>query len=285
MTSLENLSDEELRSRLEDLSLERRVSLNQNHIETYFPDEGPIRRELYKKHLEFFAAGLTERERAFMAANRVGKSTSGGGYEVALHLTGEYPDWWPGRRFDHPVRAWAAGDTGETVREIIQPILFGEPGAYGTGLIRGATIEKTSSKRGSPDAIESAKIRHTSGGVSTLLLKSYEQGRKSFQGTKMDLIWLDEEPSMSIYAECLLRTAATTPDGLDWGSILCTFTPLLGISDVVMHFLGDSMKEVRIDADARNSGADMPEETEIEEAPKVKQDLIGDLSPLEAGRG
>lgn len=239
--SLQSLSDEELRSYLAELAQEHQTATHRNAIDNYFPDDGPLARQHYQKHFEFFAAGKHERERAFMAANRVGKSTSGGGYETALHLTGIYPDWWPGRRFTGPIRAWAAGDTGETVREIIQPILFGEPGAYGTGLIRGDTIEKTSSKRGSPDAIESARIKHVSGGTSTLLLKSYEQGRKSFQGTKMDLIWLDEEPSMSIYAECLLRCAATTPDASDWGSLLCTFTPLLGISDVVMHFLGDSM--------------------------------------------
>ena len=248
-TLLNSLSPEAPeRETLLDLMSELRTSKNQNQIDLLFPDEGPVRRELYQKHLEFFRAGVAERERAFMAANRVGKSTSGGGYESALHLTGDYPDWWEGRRFDHPIRAWAAGDTGETVREIIQPILLGEPGAPGTGLIRGPWIERIRSKRGSPDAVDSVRVRHASGGLSTLLFKSYEQGRKAFQGTKMDLIWLDEEPSYAIYVECLLRTAATTPEGGDWGSILCTFTPLLGISDCVMHFLGDTIGEVVINA-------------------------------------
>src|ERR1035441_9711521 len=66
---------------------------------TDFPDTGPLRRELYQKHLEFFAAGPGYRERLMLAANRVGKTEGVGGYELTLHLTGQYPDWWVGRRF------------------------------------------------------------------------------------------------------------------------------------------------------------------------------------------
>ncbi len=234
-----------------------------NSIDHLFPPDGPVRRELYIKHMEFFEKGQKERERAFMAANRIGKTMSAGGYEVACHLTGVYPPWWPGRRWDRPVRVWAAGDTGETVREIIQPVLFGQAGAIGTGLIRANTLGRMTSKRGVPDTVESARIEHSSGGLSTLLFKSYEQGRKAFQGTKMDLIWLDEEPSMAIYSECLLRTAATSPDGSDWGSILCTFTPLLGISEVVMHFLGTDW------------GADVMDTRPKLDPVSVKRDLMG----------
>jgi len=62
-----------------------------NKIDRYYPDEGPHRRELYPKHLEFFKAGATRRERALLAANRIGKSEGVGGYETTLHLTGRYP--------------------------------------------------------------------------------------------------------------------------------------------------------------------------------------------------
>src|SRR5688572_17268819 len=88
-------------------------------FDALFPDEGPLRRELYVKHLEFFKAGLNYRERCFMAGNRVGKTISGS-YETTCHLTGEYPKWWQGRVFPHPIRAWAAGKTNETTRDIIQ---------------------------------------------------------------------------------------------------------------------------------------------------------------------
>ncbi len=38
---------------------------------TYFPETGPLRRELYQKHLAFFKAGATHSARLFCKANRV----------------------------------------------------------------------------------------------------------------------------------------------------------------------------------------------------------------------
>lgn len=63
----------------------------EGQIYKLFPNKGPLRRELYEKHMEFFEAGAEFKERCFMAGNRVGKTESGGGYETALHLTGQYP--------------------------------------------------------------------------------------------------------------------------------------------------------------------------------------------------
>jgi hypothetical protein len=83
--------------------LTRRTSLK---VRRFFPDDGPLRRELYPRHLEFFSAAARFKERLFMAANRVGKSEAGA-YEVTCHLTGEYPSWWTGRRFSEPVEVWA----------------------------------------------------------------------------------------------------------------------------------------------------------------------------------
>lgn len=201
-------------------------------IDTYYPATGPLRRELYVKHLEFFRAGARYRERCMIAANRIGKSEGVGAYEASLHLTGQYPDWWEGRRFDKQVKMWAAGDTGKTVRDIIQEKLLGPPGSHGTGMIPGDTIaDKPSSKHGLPDAVESIKVKHVSGGISICTLKSYDQRRESFQGTEQDVIWLDEEPPIEIYTECLIRTMTTN------GLVMSTFTPLLGISDVVKSFM------------------------------------------------
>jgi hypothetical protein len=39
------------------------------------------------------------RERLLMAANQVGKTLAGAA-EAAFHLTGRYPDWWEGRRWE-----------------------------------------------------------------------------------------------------------------------------------------------------------------------------------------
>lgn len=198
---------------------------------SYYPDQGPLRRELYVKHNQFFDAGLKYRERLMLAANRIGKTEGVGGYEVALHLTGVYPEWWKGKRFSKPISAWAAGDTGKTVREIIQFKLLGPFHEQGTGLIPQNLIVKTTPKQGIPEAIDTIYVKHISGGVSEISLKSYDQKRHSFQGTEKDLIWLDEEPPLDVYTECLLRTMTNN------GILMLTFTPLMGMSETVMSFL------------------------------------------------
>lgn len=229
-------SDADERRLRELLRIEARFEAR-NKIATYFPDSGPLRRELYQKHLEFFTAGATHRERCFLAANKIGKTESAGGYETTCHLTGNYPQWWDGRRFAHPIQAWAAGDSGKTVKDIIQRVLLGEKGAYGTGLIPASTLINTVAKSGVADAVDTIYVRHASGGRSEITLKSYAEGRESFQGTNKHLIWLDEECAMQIYTECLLRTMTTN------GLILATFTPLLGMSDLVRYFLDIKAEE------------------------------------------
>jgi phage terminase large subunit-like protein len=171
-----------------------------------------------------------------MAANRVGKTWGIGGYELTLHLTGRYPEWWTGRRFDGPIDAWAAGDTSETTRDIIQQALTGVggeggEGALGTGLIPASDIVgQPSARRGIAGAFDTIIVRHQTGGRSKVGLKSYDQGRKKFQGTSKHVVWMDEEPPMDVYTECLTRTM--TVDGM----ILCTFTPLEGMTDVAHMF-------------------------------------------------
>lgn len=199
----------------------------------FFPDQGKFRRELYRRHLEFFRLGREWRFRAFMAANRVGKTSSGGGYEVFLHLTGLYPPWWEGHRFSGPIEAWAAGDTKETVRDIIQAKLFGRPGMIGTGLIPGELVGRYNLRPNSGGAIDTVEIKHVSGGWSLLGFKSYDQKRVSFQGTEKHLIWLDEESDEGIRDECVIRLMTTQ------GLLIETFTPLKGITPVVMQYTGE----------------------------------------------
>ncbi|MGI9074589.1 MAG: hypothetical protein ACR2JB_25470 [Bryobacteraceae bacterium] len=43
----------------------------------------------------FSPGGATHRERLLMVGNRCGKTVAGA-YELTLHLTGLYPDWWEG---------------------------------------------------------------------------------------------------------------------------------------------------------------------------------------------
>lgn len=174
-----------------------------------------------------------------LAANRVGKTEGVGCYEATLHATGNYPKWWKGRRFDKPTTIWVAGDSGPTVKDILQKKLLGPIHTPGTGLIPAASIHKVVRKGGVPDAVDSIYIKHKNGGISQILFKAYEQGVEAFQGTEIDVILLDEEPPLAIYTECLLRTMTNN------GIIMCTFTPLLGMSEVVLYFLPGGKLDAR----------------------------------------
>jgi phage terminase large subunit-like protein len=182
-----------------------------------------------------------------MAGNRCGKSIAGA-YEMALHLTGEYPTWWEGFRVNHPGRYWAAGKTNEKTREIVQTELFGQlmrqpgdkPGeivGIGTGMIRGDLIKHVEMRPNVPNAIQTGWIKHVSGGVSVVGFKSYEMGRGGFEGTAQDGIWLDEECPIEIFTECVMRTMTTG------GRIWLTFTPLEGLSETVLQFLPNGIPE------------------------------------------
>ncbi len=161
-------------------------------------------------------------------------NTEAGAYETVCHCTGLYPDWWEGRRFNRPILAWVGGDTATTVRDIIQKKLLGDINDIGSGMLPKDTIIEYKSRRNVPDAIETIRIKHVTGGVSTLVLKTYEQGRATWQGTEVDLIWVDEECPQAVYGEALIRLMTTQ------GSILTTFTPLNGLTELVLGFLDNS---------------------------------------------
>ena len=242
-----SLSDRELLALIEELN--RRGKLNK--LATYFPATGPLRRELYKRHMRFFALGgrhepgpecppdckgAPHRERLFMAANRVGKTESAGGYELTCHLTGRYPAWWPGLRFTHPIDSWAAGTTKTGVRDILQLKLLGTADIgrrelIGTGLIPGRDIVRVTPWHGVPGLAETVVVKSVFGGESVLAMKAYEQGRKSFEGTNKHVVLLDEECPLDIYVEAFTRTMTCN------GHVLATFTPLQGLTPLILEFL------------------------------------------------
>lgn len=199
--------------------LEKREEiLHYNKLDQYKP---------YKKQLEFH--GCTARERLFEAGNQLGK-TYAGGAEVSYHLTGLYPDWWKGRRFNSPVKIWVAGESGESTRDNPQRILFGEIGDWGSGLIPKHLIGKNSLARGVSDLIDNCAVKHVSGKDSRVFFKSYGKGREKWQGETIHGVWFDEEPPPDVYSEGMTRTNKYL------GFVMVTFTPLKGMSDVVMRF-------------------------------------------------
>lgn len=193
--------------------------------------------EPYPKQMEFH--NMRKRERLLIAGNQLGK-TEAGAAEAAYHLTGDYPEWWTGRRWDRPVKGWAVGETSLLTRDVSQKKLFGLPGVVdqvGTGYVPKESITDISLARGVTDAYDGVQIRHKSGGTSLLNFKSYEQGRTKLQGDSIDFAWCDEEPPMPEYSEILTRTTATG------GCVYVTFTPLKGKSDVVNRYLDEPSTE------------------------------------------
>lgn len=204
------------------LEREQNLRASRNKLTEYIP---------YPKQIEFHSA--LYRERLLVAANRFGKTQSGA-FELAIHLTGRYPEWWQGRRFDLPIRAWAAGITGESTRDVVQAKLLGPPDrkeAWGTGTIPKDALGEILPGRGIANGVDMVSIKHVSGGWSSLAFKTYEKGREKWQGTALEVVWFDEEPPLDIYTEGLTRTGETK------GIVYITCTPLLGMSDVMQKFL------------------------------------------------
>jgi phage terminase large subunit-like protein len=213
-----------------------------------------LRYEPYPKQLEFHHA--KQRERVFMSGNQTGKSESGAA-EAAMHLTGLYPEWWCGKRFHHPVRMWIGGVTGEVIRDSIQRKLVGEP--EGTGYIPKDLLLKKTMSRGISGQIDSLWTRWgPNKQASSATFKSYEQGRTKWQAETVDIIWLDEEPPQEIFGECMARISASK------GILYMTFTPLMGVTEVVREFmLGGNPQRTIIQMEIQDALHFTPEERQL----------------------
>lgn len=214
--SLEQLTERQLQALLDQLQYETQR-------------EGCRLFKPYAKQLEFIDSTRTHRETLFAAGNQLGKSLCAAN-ALAIILTGEYPDWWTGKRWDRPIACWVGGVTAESTRDAMQRLLMGRPGSYGTGAIPADRIDGFTSARGVADALDTILVKHKSGGKSSLTFKAYKDGREKWQAETLDLVAFDEEPPLDIYTEGLTRTNAT--GGIVW----LTFTPLLGMSEVVSRF-------------------------------------------------
>ena len=228
---LDRLGPEE-RLEITQLLSERDKRIRRNRLASYAP---------YPKQMEFHKLGAVARERLFMSGNQLGKTLSGAA-EMAMHLTGRYPDWWEGRRFNEPILAMCGSESTELTRDGIQRQLVGPPddeSEWGTGFIPGDAISGVARRMGVADALDTVTVKHESGGKSTLLIKSYDQKRRKWQANTAHVVWFDEEPPVDIYMEGLTRTNATG------GLVYLTFTPLLGMSDVVMMFFEENQEAQR----------------------------------------
>lgn len=236
------------------------------------PDQGPTCRVLYRKALQFLAAGQRYPERGFVAANRIGK-TETAAFELRCHLTGRYPPWWEGKRWTRPTDWRVAGDTMLTTRDILQRALLGPhegvPVKAWHGMIEAKyVLEVTRKSGGITNCVDTVHVAHVSGGRSRLSFLSYDMGRRVFQGFECDGFWIDEEPpdpaekseaqasgSSDIYGECLLRTMTTD------GVVVATFTPLRGWTPFMRAYFQTAMMPGTEDDDGDVSAKDLMAKT------------------------
>lgn len=242
---MEDLSgfSREQKEQLFELLKEKDQRIRYNYIDSLWLDDDvapilpgclkSIARTNYKKHMDFFAAGEDFTERAFIAGNRCGKTLTGL-CELYWHCSGKYPKWWKGKRFNRPVVCWLAGDRSEIIRDGMQPLLVGHT-EFGTGIIpKEDFADKPDAMPGCPNGFGQYFIKHISGGISKIIVKTYNAGKNAFESAAVDVIMLDEEAPLDIYVECQMRTATTG------GIVYLTFTPDSGLTDTVLHFLSKS---------------------------------------------
>lgn len=203
----------------------------ENRLQAYRP---------YTKQRAFHEAGATYSERLFMAGNQLGKTLAGGA-EWAMHLTGRYPDDWRGATFSKAPLLWAGSVTGESTRDNPQRMLVGPPPKeedWGTGMVPKSCLVDWDRAMGVPNLLDNIQVRWGGGGdvqadMAVCAFKAYEKGREKWQGPTIDGLWFDEEPPSDIYTEGLTRTN----NGQRGQFVMLTFTPLLGMSDVVHSFV------------------------------------------------
>lgn len=188
----------------------------------------------YQKQKDFHAEGINYPQRCLGAGNQLGK-TYAGANEAAFHATGIYPDWWRGQRFNAANVGWICGVSGEVIRDTTQKLLVGriqDDNQLGTGSIPYDKLVGIKRAMGVPGLLDHIVVKHVDGEHSLIFFKSYEKGREKFQGETIDWVWYDEEPPLDIYTEALTRTNNGQLGQFSW----MTFTPLKGMTDVVMQF-------------------------------------------------
>ena len=151
-----------------------------------------------------------------------------------MHLTGVYPDWWEGKRWDKPVTVMVAGEGWGQVAMVLQNELLGTQDVkireqLGTGAIPRDAIVFDTMRSDGANAI-GVEVRHVSGTNSYLLFANYTQEVRQMQGFRLNIAVFDEQPPDDFFSEIVTRTATTQ------GQVLCSFTPLKGLNGLVSKF-------------------------------------------------
>lgn len=226
----------------------------------WFSDESGFPIEACPKHKIFFDATGQYRQVMFRAANRAGK-TLAGAFATSCWSTGDYPEWWLGKKFEGPTKGWASGKTGQTVRDTVQRELLGDLGHFGTGMIPKDRIAKVTMRPGVPGGVDTVQVYNQWGDVSNIGFKSYDQRIDAFVGVALHWVWEDEEPPQLVHNESFARLTTTM------GVLINTVTPITGLTPYLLMFekqsdmLGGAERTVAMSDD---------EQKEFNSKPRVK---------------
>ena len=177
-----------------------------------------------RHHKQLEVVKRNERLVAVFGGNRSGKTVAGA-VKTVLHALGKSAEpyvedwheddqkwWYENYCHDDPIEAWVASISWDHHRDVIQPEV--------KNWIPDKILEKSRMPRRSGDVIDFIELPNGS----HITFKSYESGRKAFQGKSLDLIWMDEECTVGLWKEIKQRVF----DKL--GIVLLTMTPINGLT-------------------------------------------------------
>ncbi|MEG1751462.1 MAG: terminase family protein [Clostridia bacterium] len=168
---------------------------------------------VHKKQLEFHKCN--KRNRWVFGGNRSGK-TECGAVETVWLARGIHPFC-----KNYPTDGWVVSLSREVQRDVAQSkVLSYLPKEW---------IADVVMQSGRKDFVEGGVVdyilvKNVFGSTSKIGFKSCDQGREKFQGTSLDYVWFDEEPTFEIYLECRMRVLDKV------GKIYGTMTPLKGMT-------------------------------------------------------
>lgn len=171
--------------------------------------------------VEFFKLCKEKREIAYFAGNKSGKTHCGAKFIAQAALGPAAARYGQEVIYDEPIDVWVGSVDYKIQRESAQrEIDF---------FIPKREVKKCwTLQNGIYDRIE----LHNG---STIGFKTYEQGRKSWQGPKRHIVWFDEEPPEEIIKEGMARLIGRN------AKLIFTMTPLLGQTIVFRKFVEENI--------------------------------------------
>ena len=185
------------------------------------------------KALDFYASGLTARQRLLLGAVR-SRKTSLALKEVSCHVHGNYPSWWNGYKYDRPTR-WLVGTVkAEKTRDVLQKYLLEGDPQFGLKPFIHPDLIVDRYSGSIKNSVSKLFVKHVSGGISEIKFSSFSEGASGLQSETFDGVHLDEAPDFDVYQEILFRTTAFG----DYKTfVILTMWPERGMDELVSFFM------------------------------------------------